>query len=1056
MTAVGGLSRWARLNRSVRRVATALLVLTLCAVAAGPLAMRWLEELIRAEIQDRLARHYAGFEVRLRGARRVPGLGFELRGLTIRDSHSDPQLGQLVSIDEIFVHCSTALESLYKGDLRVRQVVLRRPQLRAERQRDGQLNLARLMPLPTFCDPPQVPPLIVIEEGLVRWSEAARPSNRPLVLHDVQLTLQPAAGEGGLPPGWQFRGTAAGENFQQAALQGTYQPHTCEWSLQGTVGDVKITPALVEHAPAELAEQLRPLAALRGRTELKFSARREPARLLYSIDGRFFDGWIKDELLPYSLTDLEADFHLGHDGLRVSGARARLGAAALQLELARSSLASASPLVLKASTRNFPLDQRLPRILPDHLRSVWDKYLPAGVAHASLVLTFDGRRYLPEITVDLPDVSFTYHRFPYRIHNAVGQLTIRDGVLRGHLRMPVSGKSAVLRCELRNLASGGTGWAEIETNGAIPLDEALLAAMPEKPQQLVRALNPAGHIEVFGRFERTDPRQEKFEKRLDVQLRNCSLRYDKFPYAIDKIQGTIIVEDDRWNFERLTGRHDSAFLTARGRWNPDAPNQRHLELAFDCTDVPLQEALRGALREDLRRLWTKLQPRGYLDHLHVDVGYNRVSRALDVELEGQKWPPQQNVEGRSLSLRPVWFPYRWDNITGTFHYARGTVTLRGVQAEHGGVRLKRLEASCDYDRSGQWAMRIPTLDVEDLVVDQELLAALPPKLAQPLGRVVLRGPVSLAGQMNFASPQALPGPVEADWALHLDVEDGQLQCGLPLEHIRGGLELRGSSGSQGLENRGELLIDSLEVRGLHLSQVRGPLRLDDAHLLLGVAADAAPSPSGAPRSVTALVFEGQLALDGRVSLGSERRFELYAALAEADLARIASEASGLAAQVTGRTFANLRLTGQAAARHTWRGDGSIRLFDADIYELPLMVALLKLPNVKTPDPTAFTNSDMRFRVEGDRLYFDRIALQGDAISLIGNGDMNAARQLNLNFYAVFGREELQLPWFRPLAKEAARNVLGIEVTGTLQQPFVTPRPFPELNETLQQLLRAEP
>jgi hypothetical protein len=152
----------------------------------------------------------------------------------------------------------------------------------------------------------------------------------------------------------------------------------------------------------------------------------------------------------------------------------------------------------------------------------------------------------------------------------------------------------------------------------------------------------------------------------------------------------------------------------------------------------------------------------------------------------------------------------------------------------------------------------------------------------------------------------------------------------------------------------------------------------------------------------------------------------------------------------------VQLSGQLGRQESWRGAGRSSVFDADIYQLPLMVDMLKLLNVRPPDATAFTKGDSQFRIEGDRIYFQRLALQGDAISLIGTVDMNLQRQLNLKFYAVVGREEAQLPFFRPLFKEAARNVLLIEVTGSLNEPLVNPRPFPELNETLQYLFPESP
>ena len=90
-----------------------------------------------------------------------------------------------------------------------------------------------------------------------------------------------------------------------------------------------------------------------------------------------------------------------------------------------------------------------------------------------------------------------------------------------------------------------------------------------------------------------------------------------------------------------------------------------------------------------------------------------------------------------------------------------------------------------------------------------------------------------------------------------------------------------------------------------------------------------------------------------------------------------------------------RIGGNAQGMHTWRGNGQVRLRDADIYELPVMINLLKLLSIQRPDRTAFTTSNIDFRVEGDDLALERIDFSGDIISLKGTGRMNAQRELNL-------------------------------------------------------------
>ena len=117
-------------------------------------------------------------------------------------------------------------------------------------------------------------------------------------------------------------------------------------------------------------------------------------------------------------------------------------------------------------------------------------------------------------------------------------------------------------------------------------------------------------------------------------------------------------------------------------------------------------------------------------------------------------------------------------------------------------------------------------------------------------------------------------------------------------------------------------------------------------------------------------------------------------------------------QVGGKFSASTQLWGGGEI-HSLRGEGKMRLREADVYQLPVMVALLKVLSVRAPDSTAFTDGDIDYRVEGNHVYLDRINVKGDAVSLLGRGEANLDRQINLNFYTVVGRDELQLPILRP-------------------------------------------
>jgi hypothetical protein len=136
--------------------------------------------------------------------------------------------------------------------------------------------------------------------------------------------------------------------------------------------------------------------------------------------------------------------------------------------------------------------------------------------------------------------------------------------------------------------------------------------------------------------------------------------------------------------------------------------------------------------------------------------------------------------------------------------------------------------------------------------------------------------------------------------------------------------------------------------------------------------------------------------------------------------------------------------------------GKLWLRNADIYELPVMVALLKILSIKRPlDTTAFTASDIDFRINGEDVYLDRMVFDGDAISLKGTGEVNFDRRVHLNFYTLVGSESRRIPIVWPLLADASRRILMIEITGTLDEPVTTRHVLPGLNSTLQQLFSEE-
>jgi hypothetical protein len=222
-------------------------------------------------------------------------------------------------------------------------------------------------------------------------------------------------------------------------------------------------------------------------------------------------------------------------------------------------------------------------------------------------------------------------------------------------------------------------------------------------------------------------------------------------------------------------------------------------------------------------------------------------------------------------------------------------------------------------------------------------------------------------------------------------------------------------------------------------------------LILGSRADAGNNDR-MPRQVVARMLGGLLACDAHVSLADQLPYFAEISYTDGDLAAIARATQSTQRQVTGKVFAMLRLSGNSVGKDSLRGNGHVRLRNADVYQLPVMVELLSFLSLRPPDGTAFTSADIDFRMQGDQLlYFDRIDFSGDAITLKGSGWMDLTRNVSLSFYALMGRYEFQIPIVRNLLAEASRNILAIQVVGTLDNPHVVSRPLPELEEALQRI-----
>ena len=923
------------------------------------------------------------------------------------------------------------------------------------RRPDGSWSIAHLAPLPKLDD--DALPEIRFENGTIEIFDPTKAVACALTLRDVNVALAPLAdpktdGTVSMPSTTTRRlrveGSASGDYFHQVSFNGEIDPDRPDLNVRGKIDGVEISPEMRNVLPDGVGTNLSVLGALRGETEVGFWVKYDPQameRWTFDFTGQLTRGRIDDPRLPHALTEIRATAHVDNGGFSIQEFKARSNQAVLSLTC-KGGFRPSSPMTINADVSQLALDEQFQAILPHKFQEAWHKLRPEGVIDASVTLRYDGHDWQPQVRIACRDVSFAPHKFPYRLEHTTGLLEVKDDLLHMDLATVSENHPLHIVGEFRNPTGDSTGWLHVASD-ALPIDEKLIKALPVPAQTLVRSLDLKGNIGF--QFEAVrDAVGKPFHQHLLLRASECGLRYDRFRYALSKVRGDVEMIDGDWRFRNLEGFNGTSRVTGDGALLA-TPRGDELSLRLTAVNVPLEGELREALQPGMRQVWALLQPHGIID-LTANIHYLGQPELVEVAVRAE---PRSDT----CSFEPVRFPYRLENVQGIFSFGDGRLKFERCSAWHGPVKMA-CNGACTFQPDGSWQLRLDRVSVDRLRMDRELMQALPPQLKKRLGELNLTGPMSLQGSVVHIRSANAAEPMTSLWNLSVGMNQVGVDCGLRLENIYGKVAVSGWSDGTRFQTRGELDLDSLTCQDHQFTQMLGPFKIDDQEAIFGSGVaqrDNQNLPPGQPRAqprpLTAKIFGGTVYGDGWALLGPQPQFGLQASLVNADLATCARELGSSDRNLRGRVNGGVALGGFGRNRTSLRGEGGLQLRDANIYELPVMISMLKILNFRVPDPNAFSKSDAAFRVEGEHIYFNKLDFNGDAISLVGKGEMNFQGDARLVFTAVVGRADSGLPVLRNFFTGASQQFMQIRVDGNLRNPDIRQEAFPGVNQALKNL-----
>jgi AsmA-like C-terminal region len=167
---------------------------------------------------------------------------------------------------------------------------------------------------------------------------------------------------------------------------------------------------------------------------------------------------------------------------------------------------------------------------------------------------------------------------------------------------------------------------------------------------------------------------------------------------------------------------------------------------------------------------------------------------------------------------------------------------------------------------------------------------------------------------------------------------------------------------------------------------------------------------------------------------------------------------GESTDVTGLLEGRLEMVATVGKPERTKASGEIRITKAHMFKLPVMLELLHVVYLTPPGGGAFNDGRMSYQLKGNQLIFTEISLRGNALSVLGSGTVEMdTKKMNMAFISGPPPQAglIRLDEAGPILRGIVRELMEVQVTGTLDRPVMRPVPWTSLDAIMQKLMNPE-
>ncbi|MCU0704805.1 MAG: hypothetical protein MUF18_12575 [Fimbriiglobus sp.] len=775
----------------------------------------------------------------------------------------------------------------------------------------------------------------------------------------------------------------------------------------------------------------------------------------------------------------------------------------------------------------FSLDlgnEMFARLNPD-TQFIRRSFRPTGMVDVAVRFRRADGGWRREVDILPKGLSIEYEHFRYPITGVYGSLkkvNASDGTDEFQVKLTASVGDRLIGMDGR--VAGGVRDPLVDLTIAgkgLLIDEKFLAALPGKYGEILSKVgaNARGDVTVT-LFQEKDV--NLWRNTFKATLFDGTVRYPLFPYTLRQVRGTVEVKNylcdptrptrpgeplaplpdrDTVTLADFKAVHDGGrlWMSGESKAHPGSPDRR-LTVNVQGENCPID----GELIAGLRAM--------KMDVLAGEMGLSgEMTFGSDIEIiERAKPKPTANqtaaevpdppfdldkdlkvaVNFRGPSIRPAAFPYDLHDLAGILRYQNGKMELENFSARHKGSTLKLAAADVRISPSGRVWANLGGISAAPLLVDAQLLKALPEGVRAELEKVNLRGPaellvkhlvLSVPGKGGKRSPEPIqlasyrgdaitgePGvdrwkasgdsssfivrlpmlaerklppsrptitaaagllpftlpwhptsdkvfpPASADlpaavvyWNASLKMNGAALDLGAACDDVYGAVASEGRYDGTGQVNVvGNAWFDRATVAKQPVANVKASYRVVPAQPD-PKRPDRLLPPALVVRDIEAAVFGGSVGGQARVELNDRGRFQLWmnaTGVKLEDLARHHKLGSGELKGDAQGTVLLETVPDPKTGKMVLSGTGQVDVPQGRLYNLPVLLELVKVLKGQTPDGVAFEEAHATFDLKGDRIKVTQLDLLGSAVSLGGSGEMDfTGKDVRFEFYTIWSQ-----------------------------------------------------